>query len=91
MNTAALVDTLAEKHGLSKTDARAILDTTFDAIVDSVNKGDDVQLSGVGKFALKETKERQGRNPSTGEPMTIAAQRKITFTPAKAVKDKLNG
>ncbi len=91
MNTAALVDVIAEKHDLSKSDARAVLDTVFDTIVDSVNKGDDVQLSGVGKFSLKETKERQGRNPATGEAMTIAASRKIAFTPAKAVKDKLNG
>lgn len=91
MNTAELSENLAEKHGLSKSDARAVVESIFGTIVDAVNAGEDVSLNGIGKFSLKETPEREGRNPSTGEAMTIQAQRKIAFAPAKAVKEKLNG
>lgn len=91
MNIAELADKVANENGISKAAARGVIDSVFESIVAAVNAGDDVSLAGVGKFALKTTGERQGRNPSTGEEMTIKAQRKISFTPAKAVKDKLNG
>ncbi len=91
MNTAELADKVAAAHNLTKTDARAVIETVFASIVDAVNGAEEVSLSGVGKFSLKETAEREGRNPATGEAMTIKAQRKIAFTPAKAIKDKLNG
>lgn len=91
MNTAELADKIAASQNISKADARATIDAVFNAIVDAVNAEEEVSLSGVGKFSLKKTEERQGRNPATGEAMTIAAQRKIAFSPAKAVKDKLNG
>lgn len=91
MNSAELADKVAAERNLSKADARAVVDAVFGAIVDAVNAGDDVSINGVGKFVLKETAEREGRNPATGEAMTIKAQRKISFAAAKAVKDKLNG
>lgn len=90
MNTNELADKLAEQLDITKTNAKATIEAVFGAIVDAVNKGEEVSLNGVGKFALKETPEREGRNPSTGETITIKAQRKISFAPAKAVKDKLN-
>ncbi|RSU64367.1 HU family DNA-binding protein, partial [Sphingomonas sp. S-NIH.Pt3_0716] len=52
-------------------------------------KGEEISLPGFGKFKVKDTPERSGRNPSTGEAITIAASKKITFTPAKALKDRL--
>lgn len=91
MNTAELAETLAERRNMTKVEAREAINTIFEAIVDTVNAGEEVSLSGVGKFSLKTTEERQGRNPATGEAMTIKAQRKLVFTPAKAIKDKLNG
>lgn len=91
MNTAELAEKLAAARDITKSDARAIIDETFSIIVDNVNAGEDVSLNGVGKFSLKKTKEREGRNPATGESMTIKASRKLAFKPAKAVADKLNG
>lgn len=90
MNIAELAEKIADKHSLSKADARAVVDMIFDEIATAVASGEEVSLAGIGKFSPKDTAERQGRNPSTGEAMTIKAQRKIAFAPAKAVKDKVN-
>ena len=91
MNTSDLAETVAAGAGLSKADARKVVDAVFAAIADAAAKGEEVSLNGFGKFKVKESAAREGRNPATGEPMQIAASRKLGFTPAKAVKDKLNG
>ncbi|AKM11038.1 MULTISPECIES: HU family DNA-binding protein [Sphingomonadales] len=86
-----LAETLAAAHGLTKTDARKYVDTVFAAIGDAAAKGNEVSLNGFGKFSTKKTPEREGRNPATGEAMTIKAATKVSFKPAKALKDKVNG
>ncbi|MFT4055317.1 MAG: HU family DNA-binding protein [Novosphingobium sp.] len=91
MNNSDLADAIATHAGITKADARKIVDAVFVAIADAAAKGEEISLNGFGKFKVKDTPEREGRNPATGEPMTIKAARKLAFTPAKAVKDKLNG
>ena len=91
MNNADLAEHLAAATGSTKTDARKAIDIVFAAIADSAGRGEEVTLNGFGKFKVKDSPERQGRNPSSGEAITIAASRKLAFTVAKAVKDKLNG
>ncbi|MEP7222434.1 MAG: HU family DNA-binding protein [Novosphingobium sp.] len=91
MNNSDLADTLAAAHDLTKADARKLVDAVFGAIADAAAKGDEVSLNGFGKFKVKATPAREGRNPSTGATIQIAAAKKLTFAPAKAVKDKLNG
>ncbi|MBB4860551.1 DNA-binding protein HU-beta [Novosphingobium chloroacetimidivorans] len=91
MNNSDLADTIASSSDVSKADARKIVDAVFNAIADAAAKGEEVSLNGFGKFKVKDSPEREGRNPATGEAMTIKASKKLTFTPAKAVKDKLNG
>lgn len=91
MNNADLADTVAEAHGLSKADARKVVDTVFAAIADAAAKNDEVSLAGFGKFKVKESAAREGRNPATGGTIQIAASKKLGFSPAKAIKDKLNG
>ena len=91
MNTSDLADTLAASGGITKTDAKKLVDSLFAAIADAAAKGEEVSVPGFGKFAVKNSPERQGRNPSTGAAITIAASRKVAFSPAKALKDKLNG
>jgi DNA-binding protein HU-beta len=91
MNNNDLADALAAGHGLTKADARKLVDGVFSAIADAASKGEDVSLNGFGKFKVKATPAREGRNPATGAAMQIAASKKLTFAPAKAVKDKLNG
>lgn len=91
MNTSELAETVATTAGLSKAEARKVVDAVFAAIADAAAKGEEVSLSAFGKFKVKESAAREGRNPATGEPMQIAASRKLSFAAAKAVKDKLNG
>jgi DNA-binding protein HU-beta len=91
MNNADIADQIAEAHGLTKTDARKHVDAIFGDIADAAAKGEEISLNGFGKFKVKDAPAREGRNPSTGATIQIAASRKLSFAPAKAVKDKLNG
>lgn len=91
MNNSDLAEALASAHGLTKADARKYVDSVFAAIAQAAAKGDEVSLNGFGKFKVKASEAREGRNPATGATIQIAASRKLAFTPAKAVKDLLNG
>ena len=91
MNNADLAEALAADHGMTKADARKLVDAAFAAIADAAAKGDEISLNGFGKFKVKSTPAREGRNPRDGATIQIAASKKLTFAPAKAVKDKLNG
>lgn len=91
MNINELTDHLASARNLSKADARQTIDVVLQAIVEAAKGGAEVSLPGFGKFKVQDKPAREGRNPATGAPMTIAASRKLTFSPAKAVKDALNG
>lgn len=91
MNTSDLVDAVAGLNDLSKADAKKIVDSVFDTIAGAAAKGDEVSLNGFGKFKVKQTAARDGRNPATGEAIKIAASKKLGFSAAKAIKDKLNG
>jgi DNA-binding protein HU-beta len=91
MNNADLAETLVASHDLSKADARKAVDSLFAAITDAAAKGEEISLNGFGKFKVKQSAAREGRNPSTGATIQIAASRKLAFAPAKALKDKLNG
>jgi DNA-binding protein HU-beta len=91
MNSSDLADHIAGAHGLTKADAKKIVDAVFAAIGNAAAKGDEVSIPGFGKFKVKHSPAREGRNPSTGAAMKIAASRKLGFTVAKAIKDKLNG
>jgi len=91
MNNNDLADAIAASNDLSKSEARKLVDAVIGAIADAAAKGDEVSLSGFGKFKVKDSPARQGRNPSTGATIEIAASRKLTFAPAKGIKDRLNG
>lgn len=91
VNTTDLADHIAEAHAVTKADARKIVDGMIAAIADAAAKGEEVALNGFGKFKVKQSAARKGRNPSTGEAIDIAASKKLTFAPAKTLKDKLNG
>ena len=91
MNNSELAETLTAAHGLTKADARKLVDAVFGAIADAAAKGDEISLNGFGKFKVKDSPAREGRNPATGETIAIKASKKLSFAPAKAVKDRLNG
>lgn len=91
MNMIELAKTLAEKTGLSQTKAKETLNLTFGLIADAVVANNEVSLPVLGKIVATYKPARQGRNPATGETITIAASRKATFKASKALKDRLNG
>lgn len=91
MNNADLAETIATDQGLTKADAKKIVDAVFVAIGDAAANGDEISLPGFGKFKVKDSPAREGRNPANGETIQIAASKKLTFAAAKAIKDKLNG
>ena len=87
MNKTELVAAMAEKTELSKKDAEKALKAFTDVVAEELKKGEKVQLVGFGTF---EVAEREGRNPRTGETMTIAASKSPKFKAGKALKDSLN-
>jgi len=91
MNTSELIDHVASTAGIEKTQARKAIEAVTSAITSAAKGGGGIALAGFGQFKVKDTPARQGRNPATGKAIEIAAARKLTFTPAKAVKDLLNG
>jgi DNA-binding protein HU-beta len=90
MNSSELATVVADAHDLSKAQAQAILDTVLKSIVKAAATEDEVSLAGFGKFKVKASPEREGRNPGNGDKIKIAASKKLSFSPAKAVKDVLN-
>ena len=90
MNTTELVEHVATDTGIKTEDARKVIDGVMRAITAAALRGEEVALSGFGRFKVTDRAERQGRNPATGEPITIAAQKKLTFMSAKNVRDVLN-
>jgi len=90
MNRIELVETLAEKHEMSKAEAGRVLDTFIDAIVGTVKKGGTVSLVGFGSFKQVSRAARNGRNPSTGEKVKIAAAKLPKFTPGTAFKEAVD-
>jgi DNA-binding protein HU-beta len=90
MNAADLANQIGETHAISKSAAKQIVDDVFAAIIDAAANGEELSVPGFGKFKVKDTPQREGRNPSTGQAITIAASKKLTFTAAKALKDALN-
>lgn len=90
MNKAQLVEKLADKMSLSKSQAESFLDATLEIIQKSVAKGDEVKLVGFGTFSRLSRKSRNGRNPKTGAPVVIPGSKVPRFKPGKDFKDLLN-
>nr|WP_314093652.1 HU family DNA-binding protein [uncultured Shinella sp.] len=88
--TNEIADKIAVDNGLTKVQGKAIVEAVFQAITDAASSGAETSIPGFGKFKVKASPEREGRNPATGEAMKIAASKKLTFAPAKALKDALN-
>ena len=89
MNVGELAKGVAAATGTSEADAKKTITAVFDQIAAAAGKGEEVSINGFGKFTVKDRPEREGRNPSTGASMTIAASKKVAFTAAKGLKDKL--
>ena len=90
MNKTELIAAVAEKAEISKKDAEKAVKAFTEAVAEELAKGGKVQLVGFGNFEVSERPAREGRNPRTGETMTIAASKTPKFKPGKALKDEIN-
>ena len=90
MNKTQLIEAVVAKTNLKKKDAEAAVNAFTAAIEEALKAGDKVQLVGFGTFEVKERAAREGRNPKTGEKITIAASKHPAFTAGKALKDSVN-
>jgi DNA-binding protein HU-beta len=90
MNKSELIEAIAESAELTKSDAGRALDAVIEAVTEALKNGDTVTLVGFGSFGVKERAERQGRNPQTGDTITIKAAKIPSFKAGKALKDAVN-
>lgn len=74
---------LIEKHGLTKSEAKNLVETFFEEIRVALESGNDVKLSGFGNFELRDKASRPGRNPKTGENVPVSARRVVVFRPGQ--------
>ncbi|MGA8262605.1 MAG: HU family DNA-binding protein [Arenicellales bacterium] len=90
MNKAELIELVGNKTNLSKADAAEAVEAVFKGIQQTLKNGDSVTLVGFGTFSVSDRAARTGRNPRTGEVITIPASRSPKFKAGKALKDALN-
>ncbi len=84
-----LADHLHKKMGLSKKDCLGFVNSFFTEISNSLERGEEVKLSGFGNFSLLKKKARPGRNPKTGKEYVVSARTSISFKPGRKLRDKI--
>ncbi|SHE76934.1 DNA-binding protein HU-beta [Caldanaerobius fijiensis DSM 17918] len=89
MNKADIVSSMAEKSGLTKKDAEKALDAFIESVIETLEKGDKVQLVGFGTFEVRERAERKGINPQTKEEIIIPASKAPVFKAGKLLKERV--
>jgi len=90
MNKNDLIGAVAESANIGKSEAAAAVDAVVATITQAMKKGENVTLVGFGTFEVRNRAERQGRNPKTGEAITISASKNPAFKAGKALKDAVN-
>jgi integration host factor subunit alpha len=85
-----LIEMVCNSIGIPKKECGKLIESFFEIIREELEKGNDIKISGFGKWAVKSKKERKGRNPQTGENMTISARSVVTFKPSGKLKNELN-
>ena len=89
LTKAEVAEYLFEKVGLSKRDAKDMVEVFFEEIRETLETGEQVKLSGFGNFDLRVKSERPGRNPKTGEDIPISARKVVTFRPGQKLKSRV--
>ena len=90
LTKAHIVEAVAEANGYSRNQAFEIVEILLESIKAALESGDDVLISGFGKFCVKKKDERRGRNPATGKDMMLAPRKVVTFKWSGMLKNKLN-
>jgi integration host factor subunit alpha len=90
MIKADIIDLVHEKIGFSRHESAEVVEAALDVLKEALQKGERVQIVGFGSFLVRPKKERVGRNPKTGEEITIAPRKVMTFKPSKILRDMVN-
>lgn len=90
MTKADIVEAIYEKVGFSKKEAADLVETVFETIKETLETGEKIKISGFGNFVVRKKQPRVGRNPQTGEEITITDRRVLTFKPSAVLKEALN-
>ena len=90
LTKADIAEAIWNKTDIPKWRSAELVDSIFEAIKETLESGEDVLISGFGKFSVKEKQERTGRNPQTGEPMMLAPRKVVTFYCSGRLRDKIN-
>ena len=90
MTKAELVEDVARAAELTKKDAERLVEIVFERIIETLNQGEKIELRGFGSFRVRERGARRGRNPKTGDPVSIPAKRVPYFKPGKELKELIN-
>ncbi|MFZ5569773.1 MAG: integration host factor subunit alpha [Thermodesulfobacteriota bacterium] len=85
-----IAEELQKQLDLSRNESDQLIETTIELIKRTLESGDDVMISGFGKFNVKEKRKRKGRNPATGETMLLDARKVVTFTCSRNLRDLVN-
>jgi integration host factor subunit alpha len=85
-----LVENIYHNSNLKQSDSAHVLDSLLETMKQTLSSGEDILISGFGKFCVREKKERRGRNPETGNDMILEARRVVTFRCSEKLKDKVN-
>ena len=85
-----IIQNVYEKLGFSKKESADIVETVFELIKDKLAQGEKVKISGFGNFIVKDKRSRRGRNPQTGEEISITARRVLTFKSSQVLRNALN-
>jgi integration host factor subunit alpha len=91
LTKAMIVDAIHEQLGYPKNKSAELLETLLGLVKSTLEKGEDVLISGFGKFCVKNKNERRGRNPATGDDMVLTRRRVVTFRCSHLLRDKING
>ncbi len=90
MTKADIVEAIYEKVGFSKKEAAELVELVFETIKETLETGEKIKISGFGNFVVRRKQPRIGRNPQTGEEITITDRRVLTFKPSAVLKEALN-
>lgn len=90
LTKADIADVMSNQVGYTKRQSLKIVDSLFEYIKKSLEDGDDVLISGFGKFSVKDKRERKGRNPQTGEPILLSSRRVVTFKCSGKLRNIIN-
>lgn len=91
MTKADIVERIHEKSGFSKKDSAELVEALFSLLKTTLETGEKLKIAGFGNFEVKQKADRRGRNPQTGETITIEARRILTFKPSAVLKSAING